>query len=136
MRKLHGVEQSATTDGGEQRIATGGDAVAQLFATRLGVGHKAFLLDDVQCGQRGGGAQRIACESGAVGTRGEQRGQFGAEGNHAAHRETTANALGESDDVRGHTAGKILTLEGEPCSGASDAGLHFVDDEERLMFVA
>ena len=66
------------------------------------------------------------------GNRGEQRGQFGAEGNHAAHRETTANALGESNDVRGHTAGKILTLEGEPCSGASDAGLHFVDDESAL----
>lgn len=102
----------------------------------FGVVHEVVLFDDSQRCQCRRSAQWIACESGAVGTRGEQRGQFGAEGNHAAHRETTANALGESDDVRGHTAGKILTLEGEPCSGASDAGLHFVDDEERFMFVA
>ena len=46
------------------------------------------------------------------------------------------NALGEGYDIRNHSARKILTLECEPGSGAPDACLDLIDDEQRIVVVA
>ena len=71
-----------------------------------------------------------------MGSRCEQRGKLGTKGNHATHRETACNALGEGYDIRNHSARKILTLEREPGSGTPDARLDFIDDEQRIIVVA
>ena len=94
------------------------------------------MLDDAQGGERSRGPERVACEGGSVRSGSEQVGQLLSEGDHAAHREASCHTFGEGDDIRGHTTGEFLLLEGEPAAGTSDAGLHFVDDEQRMMLVA
>ena len=107
-----------------------------MLATRLGVGHKAVFLNGFQRGHRGGRSERIARKGGAVGAWGEQCGKLGAEGDHATHRETACNALGEGYDIRNHSAREILTLEREPGSGTPDTRLDLIDDEQRVVVVA
>lgn len=97
---------------------------------------ETVFLNGFQRGHRGGRSERIAAKGGAVGAWGEQCGKLGAEGDHATHRETACNALGEGYDIRNHSAREILTLEREPGSGASDACLDLIDDEQRVVVVA
>ena len=136
MGKFDRIEQATSTHGDEERITASHDAVTQLLATRLGVGHKAVFLNGFQRGHCSGRSERIARKGGAVGSWGEQRGKLGAERDHATHRETACNALGEGYDIRNHSARKILTLECEPGSGAPDACLDLIDDEQRIVVVA
>ena len=66
----------------------------------------------------------------------EQIGDLGTECDHAAHGEATRHALGERDHVRLDPAGKLLTLEGEPGTGAANARLHFVNDQQSVVLGA
>jgi hypothetical protein len=51
---------------------------------------------------------------------------------HAAQRDAAAEALRRSDDVR-HD---VEVLDGEPATGAADAGLRLVDDHQGAGLVA
>ena len=67
--------------------------------------------------------------------RSEQGCKLLAEGNHATHRESAGHSLGKGHHIRGHAAGKILTLKCKPLAGTTDAGLHLIDDEQRMVDV-
>ena len=81
-----------------------------------------------QHGERGGAADRVAAEGGAVRARAEQVGRV-AERDAGADRQAAAEALGQGDDVGLDAVG----LVGEPVPGAADAGLHLVEDEQRAV---
>ncbi|MNM70280.1 hypothetical protein D3C81_819060 [compost metagenome] len=87
-------------------------------------------VDHVQHRAGNGAAQRVAAIGGAVGADGQVLGQFGG-GQHGTDRETAAQALGAGQDVRGNA----VVLVGIQRTGTANAGLHFVEDQQGVVFV-
>ncbi len=71
-----------------------------------------------------------------MGIRSEQSRKFLAKSDYTAHRESACHTLGESQHIRRHAAGQIVTLECEPLAGTSDTGLYFIDDKQHVVDIA
>ena len=134
--QFHRIKQTAASHRHVQRIAASHQPLAQLGAARFGVGEQIFALDDAQRSQPSRRTKRVAGERGAVRTWGEQRSKLATESNHAAHRETSGNPLGERDHIRRDAARQVFALEGEPCAGTTDARLHLIENQQRTVLVA
>ena len=99
--------------------------VADLFGVLHG-----FALDDVDGGKGGGDGHGVSSEGGGV-RAGKPVHDFGA-GDEGGERQAAGDALGYGDHVRGDAG----VFDGPPLTGASHAGLDFVDDQQDAVLVA
>src|SRR5208282_408313 len=91
----------------------------------------AVLFEGVDHGDRGCARYWISAEGAAVTAGRKARRDLFAR-DHRADRKSAAERLGQRHDIR-LDAG---VLEREKLSGASHAGLHFVQDQQQLVAVA
>ena len=108
-----------------------GQAGAQLLASRVHVVEEAGLGEDVDGGQRGGAADRVAAVGAAVAAlRPAPHQGFGRADRR--DREARAEALRHHDHVGPHA----VVLDREHLAGAAEAGLHLVGDEQDAVLAA
>ena len=105
---------------GKPRFTLFGHAVEQVFLFQY--------FEDGECGRTG---HRRAAEGGAVAARGEKVGPgFGDP--DSTDRKSSTEAFGHCDGIWVNAC----VLKGEETSGASNAALHFVEQEQESAFVA
>ncbi len=112
-------------------VGLGSQQGGQLLAAFAGGRQEVRVREHVEDGQRGGTRHRVAAEGRAVVARTEE-GRRVTAGDRRADRDAAAQTLGQGDDVRDHSPGEGL-LVGEPGAGATDAGLHLVEPQQRAV---
>src|SRR5580704_10427888 len=95
-----------------------------------GAGGEIFFLHEIDVGEGGGAGDGIAAEGGKMVAGFEGGGDFGACG-EGAEGESVGDAFGGDQDV-GHDS---VVLDGKHFTGAGEAGLDFVGDEEDAVLV-
>ena len=102
----------------------------QLLAHLVDVIDKAGRQNAVEHGIAHRGRQRIAAIGGAMGA-GHHGGSHIALGQAGAQRESAANGLGHSDDVRRDAA----PLEGKEATGPTVAALDFIENQQQIVLI-
>lgn len=127
-----GVQQALAADGSDQGAVEFAQTIAEDLAELFGPFDHLLLVDDLECADGNGAAERVAAVRGPVGTRFDgQHNLLPAQ--NAGHRVHAAgDSLAKEHEV-GLDAGPFVA---EEFACASDAGLDFVADEEDVVLVA
>ena len=104
---------------------------AEAFTENIRASIEIFLLDDVEHSQRRRARRRIATERAAKLARRRGVHNFGAAGDRC-HRQPAGKRLRHRDEI----GLKPETLAGEQSAGPRETGLHFIGDNENVVFAA